>query len=174
MAIDLPPGVVYLAQRLPKLAAPPLLTYVLGILARSHTDVDIPDWALRAAIAVSLPIALTIKVQWQLFKVKRDALRLDATLPPTIPDQYGLPGGLGFVINSGKEVAVGYPGASWLAAWGESPPNLSLSADNLEQICQKLGYTLNGRVFFENRVRISLYARINGNPRRYSDRHLRP
>jgi hypothetical protein len=31
----------------------------------------------------------------------------------------------------------------------------SLSADTLEQICKKLGYTLNGRVFFENRVGFS-------------------
>ena len=110
MAIDLPPGIVYLAQRLPKLAEPPLLTYILGILARSHTEVDFPDWALPVAIALSLPTALTIKVQWQLFKDRRAAARFGAVLPPTIPDQYGLPGGLGFILNSAKEVAVGYPG----------------------------------------------------------------
>lgn len=111
MAIDLPPGIVYLSQRLPKLVAPPLLAYVLGILARSQTSIDIPDWAIPVAIVLSLPAALTAKVQWQLFKDRRGAARFGAVLPPAIPDQYGLPGGLGFVINSGKEVAVGYPGA---------------------------------------------------------------
>ena len=114
MAIDVPPGIIYLSQRLPKLVAPPLLTYVLGILARSHTDIDLPDWAIPVAIALSLPVTLTAKVQWQLFKDRRGAARYGAVLPPAIPDQYGLPGGLGFVINSGKEVAVGYPGAPGL------------------------------------------------------------
>ena len=111
MAIDLPPGIVYLSQRLPKLVSPPLLAYVLGIIARSHTNIDIPDWAIPVAIVLSLPVALTAKVQWQLFKDRRGAARFGAVLPPDIPDRYGLPGGLGFVISSGEEVAVGYPGA---------------------------------------------------------------
>lgn len=129
---DLPPGILYLAQRLPKLAIPPTIVYVLVLVLRSRLEVDIPAWAATVAVVLSLPVLLTVKIQWALFADHRAAARHGAVIPPYIPDQY--PGGLGFLLGAARENALGYPG-EWV-----------------QQICEKLGYALTIRVFFSNRI----------------------
>jgi len=105
----IPPGLVYLAQWFPHIAGPPTATYLLTLVAESH-GADIPAWVARLALALSLPLALTIKVQWSVFKDKRDAARMGARLPPVVPDP--IPGGLSFILNAGEEMRNAYPGAS--------------------------------------------------------------
>lgn len=109
--VSLPPGMVYFAKHLPRLATPPLLTYLMGVLASSYWGYDIPAWLHRAAITFSLPIAIALQVQWQLFKDKRAASSLGAVLPPIMPDW--LPGGLRLLIGSRKGPACGYP-STWV------------------------------------------------------------
>ena len=105
----MPPGFVYLAGWLPTLAGPPALTYLLAWIARSFGEGQpLPDWALRTAVVLSLPVVYTVKVQWRYFRVAREARRMGAVLPPTHHD--ALPGGLSFLLNSPKEFRVGYPG----------------------------------------------------------------
>ncbi|RXW11241.1 hypothetical protein EST38_g14614, partial [Candolleomyces aberdarensis] len=130
--VDIPPGIIYLAQRLPKLAAPPILTYLAYLLAESHLDIELPTWLLRSALALSLPVAFTVKVQWQILKTKWEAARHGAVLPPLLPDP--LPGGLGFILAFMKGAQVEYPG------------------DKVSQKFQELGNTFNARVFFANRA----------------------
>ncbi|KAJ2932579.1 hypothetical protein H1R20_g4532, partial [Candolleomyces eurysporus] len=109
--VDIPPGIIYLAQRLPKLAAPPILTYLAYLLAESHLDIELPTWLLRSAVVLSLPVAFTVKVQWQILKTKWEAARHGAVLPPPLPDS--LPGGLGFILAFMKGAQVEYPGELW-------------------------------------------------------------
>ncbi|KAJ3501557.1 hypothetical protein NMY22_g18888 [Coprinellus aureogranulatus] len=109
MLSRLPPGIVYLARHAPRLAAPPVLTYLLlGVVANSYGGYDIPVWLCRAAITLSLPVAIVLQVQWQLYKDQRAASSLGAVLPPTIPDW--IPGGLRILLGKGKGHSAGYPG----------------------------------------------------------------
>ena len=111
--VDIPPGIVYLAQGLPKLAAPPILTYLAYLLAEPHLENEVPDWLVRSLVALSLPAAFAVKVQWQFLKVKWDARRYGAVLPPSVPDP--LPGGLGFLLAFVKGGKDEYPGTSFSA-----------------------------------------------------------
>jgi hypothetical protein len=108
--VDIPPGIIYLAQGLPKLAAPPILTYLAYLLAEPHLENGVPTWLLRSLVALSLPVALTVKVQWQVLKIKWEARRHGAVLPPFAPDP--LPGGLGFLLAFAKGGQNEYPGMS--------------------------------------------------------------
>ncbi|CAA7269194.1 unnamed protein product [Cyclocybe aegerita] len=132
---DLPPGIVYLAQRLPRLVLPPTVAYALVRILSSTYDTDVPLWFLTLAMVFSLPLALTIEVQYDQYRVYRDASRLGAMLPPTIPDPY--PGGISGLFAATKAFKTGYPGTS----------------DGIDNLCEKAGgYTFNRRVLFENRI----------------------
>lgn len=106
--VDIPPGIVYVVARAPKLATPPIAAYLFTILTRSHGGIDVPGWLLGLLILASYPIALTLHVQWRLFMDRRSAARLGAVLTPSIPDR--IPGGLRLMMGVRKS-ARWYPGA---------------------------------------------------------------
>lgn len=106
---SLPPGIVYLARHLPTLTTPPFVVYLLGVVA-SFYGYEIPIWVHRVAITFSLPVAIAVQVQWQLFKDQRAASSMGAVMPPTLPDW--IPGGLRLLFRNKKSCTAGYPGTS--------------------------------------------------------------
>lgn len=111
MMPELPPGIVYLGKRLPRIAGPPIITYLSGLLTQSRLDVDIPDWLLWTAVSLSYPAYFVLQVQWQLWNDQREAARHGAVIAPYIPALW--PGGLGLILSAGKQARLGYPGMSF-------------------------------------------------------------
>lgn len=148
MAIDIPPGILYLIRFSPQILTPPLAVYGFNCLSALNIPsflANVPilsEWAslgplrqpyLALAMTASLGFALTMKVLWENIKIRIEAMRLGAVLPPRVPDW--TPGGLGILVRTAKIVKNGY------------------IAEALDDFYEKLGsYTINNRVLFENRI----------------------
>ena len=131
--INLPPGVLYLLQRSPRLLSPPALTYGIVRFVGANYEIYIPTWWLIVAMVMSLPLALTLSVLHEEVSIRIDVLKRGAELPIRVRDPY--PGGAKALISGLKQFKKGYP------------------ADGFEELVEKLGtYTYNRRILFENRV----------------------
>ncbi|TFK22821.1 cytochrome P450 monooxygenase pc-3 [Coprinopsis marcescibilis] len=124
----LPPGIIYLIKHLPKLLAPPAVTYLAAREFGHRLGYNVPWWSLGIALVFSTPLWVTLEVQWQIFADRREAARRGAVLPPEVESPY--PGGLQFLAASHKDA---YP------------------SDVLGQLFVKYGWTINHRILFENR-----------------------
>lgn len=125
MAIEIPPGILYLLRFSPHLLSPPLTVYLFNYLSISSPSFlsnvplisDITALGplrspyLALAMAASVPLALTLKVLWDEMKNRLEAWRLGAVLPPRVPDWW--PGGLGILVRTARMVKGGYIGESW-------------------------------------------------------------
>ena len=130
---NLPPGVLYLFQRSPRLLSPPALTYGIIRFVGANYEIYIPTWWLMVAMVMSLPLALMLSVLHEEVSIRIDASKRGAMLPPRARDPY--PGGAKGLISGLKQFKKGYPG------------------DGFEEVCNKLGsYTFNRRILFANRV----------------------
>jgi hypothetical protein len=126
---DLPPGVLYLLQRSPKILSPLALTYAIA----HFVGTKISTWWIVLAMVTSLPLALMLSILYDEISIRVDASKRGAVLPPRVSDPY--PGGAKALISGLKQLKTGYPG------------------DGFEELCEKLGsYTFNRRILFENRV----------------------
>ncbi|KXN80905.1 Cytochrome P450 52A3-A [Leucoagaricus sp. SymC.cos] len=159
MAIDIPPGIIYLIRFSPQILTPPLTVYGFNYLSANVPSflANVPLLSeltslgplrqpyLALAMTISLGVALTVKVLWDEVKVRIEARRLGAVLPPRVPDHW--PGGLGILARTARVVKTGYIGGiSHL--WSFMP-----TAESLDELYEKLGsYTINNRVLFENRI----------------------
>ena len=130
---NLPPGVLYLLQRLPRILSPPALTYGIVRFIGANYEIYISTWWLVLAMVMSLPLALTLSVLHDEVSIHMDASKRGAMMPPRFRDPY--PGSAKELIRESRQLKKGYPG------------------DGLDELCQKLGsYTFNRRILFENRV----------------------
>ncbi|KAF9041455.1 cytochrome P450 monooxygenase pc-3 [Panaeolus papilionaceus] len=122
--MPLPPGPVYLLQRLPSLVGPPTAVIVaVKLLNASEYEfpIDIPDWAISVACVLSLPITLFLKVQYKRWKIRREAAAHGAILPPEVKDKWL--GGVGLLVDTLKEFKTGYPGdvfGEWVKQYGNT------------------------------------------------------
>ncbi|KAJ6624157.1 cytochrome P450 [Mycena sp. CBHHK59/15] len=107
MSFGIPPGIAYILSLLPGLVSPPLAVYLLSFIARTYLEVSLPTWACLLSFLLSVPIALTVKVQYKDYINRRDAAALGAVLPPEIPASYG---GISTVLEAVRDLATGYPG----------------------------------------------------------------
>jgi hypothetical protein len=131
--INLPPGVLYLLQRSPRLLSPPALAYGIVRFIDVNYETDISTWWLMVSMLMSLPLALTLSVLRDEISIRIEASKRGAVLPIRFKDPY--PGGVVGLINGLKQLKNGYP------------------ADGIEELSEKLGsYTFNRRILFENRV----------------------
>ena len=130
---NLPPGVLYLFQRSPRILSPPALTYGIVRFIGANYEINISTRWLVLAMVMSLPLALTLSVLRDELSIHMDASKRGAMLPPRMRDPY--PGGAKGLINEAKEFKEGYPGSV------------------LDEVHEKLGsYTFNRRILFENWV----------------------
>jgi hypothetical protein len=129
----IPPGVLYLLQKSPRLLSPPALTYGIVRFLNVNYETDISTWWLVVSMLMSLPLALTLSVLHDEVSIRIEASKRGAVLPIRVRDPY--PGGVVGLIKGLKQFKSGYP------------------ADGIEEMCEKLGsYTFNRRILFENRV----------------------
>ena len=129
-----PPGLVFLASRLPYILTPPCVVYVLSLFAKSYLGTPVPVWALVPAYLLSWPLLAAAYIQWQGFKDARDAAANGAVLAPVVASD--VPGGFDLIkqISSDFEQHfLGYRFAEWTKLYG---------------------HTYNWRATFEDRVRM--------------------
>ena len=87
---NLPPGVLYLFQRAPKLLSPPALTYGIVRFIDVNCDTYISTWWLMMSMVMSLPLALTLSVLLDDSEVsiRIEASKRGAVLPIRVWDPY--------------------------------------------------------------------------------------
>lgn len=159
----IPPGILYLIQRAHKLAAPPVLAYLvlhyyLAPIYGAHYPALQSTWTLARALIGSLPLTLALAVLWDEVRIRVDAARRGAVMPPRLGDWS--PGNIAGVIKNIREFENKYPGMSPVRHlhYVSSLKGLlnGFLGDGFDQLCQKYGgSTFNVRVLFENRVRDS-------------------
>ena len=131
----LPPGPNYLIHHAHYIIAPPAFVYAFTRVISVFYNVQTPVWLLTLASVLAYPIVIIMNVQYTRYVDEREATKHGAVLPPRIPDN---------TIGSTKTLAQllfqfsrGYLG------------------DIMHQVCGKLGNTINIRILFENRVRLT-------------------
>jgi hypothetical protein len=125
MALEIAPGILYLLRFSPRLLLPPTIIYLLHYAPSSYiltylgqTSV-IPDLSfdllpfkasshLAIAMIASVPLALAASIIWEQVKIRYEAKRLGAVLPPRRRDWW--PAGVGSLIRQVKEIKSGYLG----------------------------------------------------------------
>lgn len=107
--MELPPGLVYLAQKLPAIFAPAAFVYLLNAVL-TLIDVRISTWLLGVAYASSLPVTFAVKVIYKDFIDHRNARALRAWIPLLPPGASW--SGIGPMLNAAKEVKDNYPGTT--------------------------------------------------------------
>ncbi|PFH46829.1 hypothetical protein AMATHDRAFT_68991 [Amanita thiersii Skay4041] len=132
---DIPPGLLWILQRLPSLATPPLLLYFLRKSANAQLGITVPVWATVLSGIAAIPIVLLLQSQYNYLKDWRDAERLGAILPPVIRDESPWPLGIGLLKRSLEKFKNNDYIGDLFSAWAEEN-----------------GYTFNMRVLGENRI----------------------
>lgn len=126
--MQVPPGLIYLSARIPRLLLPPLCVYLCNWAFQPH----VPKWALILSYFLSLPTALMISVCYADIRTKVEARRLGATFAPRVPDW--TPGSLKTIRQLTKKKS-GDP------------------IEGLAKRVKQLGNTFIMRVLFQDRVR---------------------
>jgi len=112
MAIDIPPGLRWVASSIPKVIAGPLSVYALSILYATRVPGAFPisNWILVILSLLSLPLFFVFRrsllLQWH--KVK--ARRLGAQLPPCVEEESFDPFGTNAIVALKKQFLNGYTG----------------------------------------------------------------
>ncbi|KAG5719961.1 Cytochrome P450 52A3 [Termitomyces sp. T112] len=130
--MPLPPGPIYLANRLPPLLVPLFSVYLLNRVLSSYFYISLPIWAMVISTISTVPLSVIIRFACIDFINRRNAAALGAVLPPHVKDKYPL--GLGTLIESINNLKTGYPG------------------EFFNVLGDKYGNTFNIRILFEDRI----------------------
>lgn len=106
--MNIPPGITYLIQRLPRIITPPIILYTATFLAQNYLGAGISGLALALSYILCLPLAFAVNVLYRDYSHHRDAARLGAVLPPRVGDPY--PGGLMTLWTAMHNFKAGYIG----------------------------------------------------------------
>ncbi|KAJ6553147.1 cytochrome P450 [Mycena capillaripes] len=126
--MSLPPGIVYIANQLPRLLGPPLAIYAAKLVAELRFGAYIPAWLTTIACILSGPVLLTVIVQCRDFQYRRQAAAVGAVMPPSLP---GSIGGLHMLFRNNEDM---YPG-EWLV-----------------NVAKDIGYSFSVRFLFQDRI----------------------
>jgi hypothetical protein len=152
--MSLPPGIVYLAKLLPRLVAPPLLVYGAKVLTELRSGIVIPTWATVLACILSGPAVLTVVVQYNDHKNRRDAAANGAVLPQALP---GWIGGINMLFTN---VADMYPGGQAHSRDDFALIQAVITGEGLAVIAPERGHTLTMRFLFQNRVSVQVLLHV--------------
>ncbi|KAF8996805.1 cytochrome P450 [Cyathus striatus] len=131
--MDLPPGIIYLLQRLPYLLSPPILTYCIIHGLEALFGVYLSAWTTIFSYLASLPLALTFIVVYYDIKYQLQAYSHGATLAPLLADWS--PGGIKTLMSMLRTDKQGYMG------------------DEMVSSAKKVGsYTFRRRILFQDRI----------------------
>ncbi|KAH7930329.1 cytochrome P450 [Leucogyrophana mollusca] len=130
--MEIPPGIVYLAQTLPRFLLPAALVYCTVRLLQAVLGISIPEGLHIPAYLLSLPLAFTTRVLYTEYNDKRQAAAQGAVLAPRVHSRW--PGGLDILARSVGNFKNGYMG------------------DNMAKEIEIHGTTVIVRTLFENRI----------------------
>jgi hypothetical protein len=111
--MELPPGLVYLAEVLPLTLFPSAVTYAFLSRILPLLDLGVPPLSLWARILVTLfapPVGIILVHFYKEWQNTRDAAARGATPIPVVYDKW--PGGLSLIASVLKSFTAGYPGQS--------------------------------------------------------------
>ena len=106
--MELPPGIIYLAQRLPKFLLLPVSFYLLAIAIH----VPLSTIFLILLSTLSIPITFTVSVFYTDYIDQRRAAALGAVLPPRLSSKW--PGGLPLLRKMVDNFRMGKPGTVYI------------------------------------------------------------
>jgi hypothetical protein len=132
MTIDIPPGILYLLHYSSQLLFPPIVIYFLNYVSSSdiletyffngqtsiisNLSFDLLPFKtsshLVIAMIVSVPLTMAANILWDEVKIRIEARRLGAVLPPRNSDWW--PAGIGSLLQQTKEMKTGYLGEYYL------------------------------------------------------------
>lgn len=85
-----PPGIAFLAPRLPYMLLPPAVVYIAARALALFVHINLPSWVLISAYIFSWPITIVTNVHWHQHRAKANAAAAGAVLPPTIESKVPL------------------------------------------------------------------------------------
>ncbi|KAF8628113.1 hypothetical protein AX15_004090 [Amanita polypyramis BW_CC] len=136
--LSLPPGPLWIFQRLPNLVPPVILLYALRRAIGLYCGplvIALPVWATVLLGIFLFPFLLALHVRWNDLRDRQEAEKLGAVLPPVLKTDSPLPFGLGILKeNIDTFVRNDYFGELWFRR------------------SEQFGWTFNVRVFAENRI----------------------
>ncbi|EGO04179.1 hypothetical protein SERLA73DRAFT_173607 [Serpula lacrymans var. lacrymans S7.3] len=132
MAIQLPPGIILIFRRLPRLLLPPVSIYILLRVCDAVLDVSVPYWLQFLAYILSIPLTPMVSVIYTDYVDSREAAARGAVLPPRATSKW--PAGLDILLRMVANSKTGYMG------------------EVLEQEAEINGNTFNAKVLLENRI----------------------
>ncbi|KAF7356180.1 hypothetical protein MVEN_00949300 [Mycena venus] len=131
--MEIPPGFVYLAETLPFVLLPCVLTHVFLAGIPPLLDLGLLPWRIRVLAALmALPASVVLGYISSECQRARAAASRGAVQMPVVYDR--LPGGLSVLAALRKSFATGYPG------------------DCFQEWCDKYGYTFMTKVLFEPQI----------------------
>lgn len=149
--MELPPGIRYLAQYSHRILAPPASVFILNSVCQTNLHAEAPKWVLLLIYLLSFPVALTVTVLYDDYKIHRMAAACGAVVPVDQGD--GSPGRIKTVLNASHIFEDKYLGKHI-----QRPPYSQTNSQNLhqgEEMATNGVYTWNFKMLFQNRVCIS-------------------
>jgi hypothetical protein len=95
--VSLPPGPIWIIQRISNLLTPILLLYLLRRSANVYFGVTVPIWATTFLGILLFPLLLDLQIRWSQYKYRTEAEKLGAVVPPEMKADSILPFGLGIL-----------------------------------------------------------------------------
>ncbi|KAL4257125.1 cytochrome P450 family protein [Pleurotus pulmonarius] len=130
--MDVPPIIPYALHRLPRLATPIVVVYIVTKVLEIQYRIVIPTWLSIILYTLSLPATLAMHVNYKHWRDQRDAAALGAELPPLVHDRFA--GGFGALKLMVTNFKSGYI-AEMMTDWSK-----------------EYGNTFNVRILFEDRI----------------------
>ncbi|KAI6140943.1 cytochrome P450 [Pisolithus thermaeus] len=130
--VGIPPGLVYIAGRLPRLIRPLALAYVGSRLWEVVLKKPFPRWLRISAYLFSIPFSVACNVLYTHLRDRREAARRGAVLAPRVSSLW--PGGLDTILSVSRTFRNAHIGAPF------------------DRYCQEYGPVVNVRILFEDQV----------------------
>ncbi|KAI6040657.1 cytochrome P450 [Pisolithus marmoratus] len=130
--VRIPPGFVYIADRLPRLVHPLVLAYASDKIWAIVFKKPSPRWLSVSVYLFSIPLAMTCTVLYTYLRDRREAARRGAILAPRVKSRW--PGSLDTILSVARTFRNAHTGAPF------------------DQYCREYGPVVNVRILFEDQI----------------------
>ncbi|KAI6039223.1 cytochrome P450 [Pisolithus marmoratus] len=145
--VRIPPGFVYIADRLPRLVNPLLLAYAGNRIWAIVFKKPSPRWLSVSVYLFSIPLAMSCTVLYTYLRDRREAARRGATLALRVKSRWH--GSLDTIVSVARTFQNAHTGMHRMVA----PFN---------QYCQEYGPVVNVRILFEDQILTTEPEHIKG------------
>ena len=95
--VSLPPGPIWIIQRLSNILTPIFLLYLLRRSANVYFALTVPIWATIVLGILLFPLSLHLQIRWTQYKHRKEAEKMGAVMPRELKTDSILPFGLGIL-----------------------------------------------------------------------------